>query len=658
MSYQSCGFLAVRRMQRYLGAAGNHRKDAMNARYLLCFIICLSAASRSLGAPGDTTVVVNTAPGILESTINGDATNNVRNNPARVYLLEANQIYVQNAPITVVNPTGTLIIAGAEGGRKPIILMSPVQGKAIAQNTVQGSIKLVNIHYQAMQTDGTQNNENWFMTTGPATQGGPNLPQVLTIDRCLFEFANIDLFECNGWKSGAKFFITNSYFRNMFHPGQWWGSRVFMCKNPVDTLWVENVTTTSGGLTFLMQNSLTRFAYLNHNTIVNNKKNWLQSQFYITFIVTNNIFINHAWAGEDTTIVYNEDSDRREFTTAINIDTTNSPGSKVLVQPQYYASADSTHYTSDVGLDRMRVFVSNNIHYEDTLMNRYYRNENNAYNTVGPYPVSYLNWFGFGKGPWAVHNVPGGWMNRRTQALFAAYPHGMIEDNTVAADPQTVTPGIKDATVADQMAKLDSYQWGDPHYPASANDITHSAYIFGDYDPTTLPGIVNGVKTENAGAGAGITKFTDLIENFSQSAHISALDNLPIGSLIWDDSLNAAYVPADDYGKIIARYTALGGTPDGVRGAPEVPHGCALSQNYPNPFNPTTMIRYSLPQRSAVTLVVVNTLGQHIATIVNESQGAGNYEVQFDGTGLASGVYFYRLRAGDAVLTKKLLLVR
>ena len=166
-----------------------------------------------------------------------------------------------------------------------------------------------------------------------------------------------------------------------------------MCKNPVDTLWVENVTTTGGGLTFLMQNSLTIFAYLNHNTIVNNKKNWLQSQFYITFIVTNNIFINHNWAGEDTTILYNEDTDRKEHTSTINIDTTNSPGSQIMVQPQFRTASGG--YTADVGLDRMKVFVSNNVNYNDTLMNKYYLNENNTYNTIGPYPVSYLNWFGW-----------------------------------------------------------------------------------------------------------------------------------------------------------------------------------------------------------------------------------------------------------------------
>jgi len=59
----------------------------------------------------------------------------------------------KNAPIAIINPTGTLTIVGEPGGRKPIIVMNPVSGKAIGQNTVQGSIKLVNIHYQGMQLD-------------------------------------------------------------------------------------------------------------------------------------------------------------------------------------------------------------------------------------------------------------------------------------------------------------------------------------------------------------------------------------------------------------------------------------------------------------------------------------------------------------------------
>ena len=88
-----------------------------------------------------------------------------------------------------------------------------------------------------------------------------------------------------------------------------------------------------------------------------------------------------------------------------------------------------------------------------------------------------------------------------------------------------------------------------------------------------------------------------------------------------------------------------------------------LYQNYPNPFNPNTKIKYSIPSvgsrdRVSVQLIVSNILGKEVATLVNEEKPAGNYEIEFDGTGLPSGIYFYQLKAGSFVETKKMMLLK
>ena len=83
-----------------------------------------------------------------------------------------------------------------------------------------------------------------------------------------------------------------------------------------------------------------------------------------------------------------------------------------------------------------------------------------------------------------------------------------------------------------------------------------------------------------------------------------------------------------------------------------------LEQNFPNPFNPTTTIQYQVPADSKVTLKVYDILGSEVATLVNEEQEAGYKEVQFNGNNIASGMYVYRLQAGDFVSTKKMILVK
>ncbi|MBI5463924.1 MAG: T9SS type A sorting domain-containing protein, partial [Ignavibacteriales bacterium] len=88
----------------------------------------------------------------------------------------------------------------------------------------------------------------------------------------------------------------------------------------------------------------------------------------------------------------------------------------------------------------------------------------------------------------------------------------------------------------------------------------------------------------------------------------------------------------------------------------EIPSSFELRQNYPNPFNPTTTIRFSLPQREFVTLKVFDVLGREVATPVNGELNAGEHTVVLEAKSLASGVYFYQLRAAGFIQTKKMLI--
>ncbi len=89
-----------------------------------------------------------------------------------------------------------------------------------------------------------------------------------------------------------------------------------------------------------------------------------------------------------------------------------------------------------------------------------------------------------------------------------------------------------------------------------------------------------------------------------------------------------------------------------------LPTSFGLNQNYPNPFNPTTTLSFDVPKASHVTLEVYNVLGQKVLTLIDEELDANTHEVEFDGSSISSGIYFYRLNAGDFTDTKKMVMVK
>ena len=96
----------------------------------------------------------------------------------------------------------------------------------------------------------------------------------------------------------------------------------------------------------------------------------------------------------------------------------------------------------------------------------------------------------------------------------------------------------------------------------------------------------------------------------------------------------------------------------GFKDKKALPSTYKLEQNYPNPFNPTTTIKYSVPEMSKVSVTIYNLLGEELAALVNEEKVAGYYTVEFNAAALPSGVYFYQLKAGDFMQTKKMILIK
>jgi hypothetical protein len=154
------------------------------------------------------------------------------------------------------------------------------------------------------------------------------------------------------------------------------------------------------------------------------------------------------------------------------------------------------------------------------------------------------------------------------------------------------------------------------------------------------------------GGGSNIMKrFPTCVIRAGLSGHFSPEY---IGSLWWieyrcSDSTRAIVINAVT-GSLL---TSVGQTDK-----PVLPIYPQLHQNYPNPFNPTSTIHFELPKESHVILKVYNLLGQELLTLVDEKRIAGTYNVQVNGAQLASGVYFYRLIAGNFVQTRKMLVVK
>jgi len=217
-----------------------------------------------------------------------------------------------------------------------------------------------------------------------------------------------------------------------------------------------------------------------------------------------------------------------------------------------------------------------------------------------------------------------------------------ISDSTslrIMDGPFSTTPSV--TVVFDQAAK-------ESYYFADIPDVTGDGVR--DID---IPRGQTGFRIVDGATGNTVWIFDDPVNYSYRLEEVVDLDHDGKNELV----VGKSNADQSNYQEIVY---GTNGIALSVQAQPQVqPNTFRVNQNYPNPFNPSTNISFSIPQQSVVRLTVTDVLGREVATLINnEERNAGNYNVKWNASSFASGVYFYRLQAGNFVQTKKLVLLK
>lgn len=528
-------------------------------------------------------------------------------------------------PVNIVGPyVGPMVQGTLEQGRPPLIAGGVTQtGISINFNLLhfRRAFVLRNVAVMSGATDGGE---------GPYPFEAAAHGQTAEWDNVLMEH-NWWVFLNSNTARNTTLIVRNSYFINMTGNGTRRNGGVYDSQNqPLAELVVENNThVQAGGMMYKFRNHRPGRAFINHNTFVNTTGQIFTTFGYETnYTVSNNLFVN------SNIQAYTPGLDRAET------DQDNLPHG--IINVNHYPSV----YERAVPDNERTILVDRNGVYWDPRLDQIvtHLRDNNV-----PCPAANDGCPSTGTTNWMTQMIT---MNSRTQEIFndnSRYPLLQEGNWIMGGDPVfTVMPDMVDDLIA----------WGIAAAPGGNEEL--------------LP------KLRRPGNEA----VTDVADNFilfdwpvavdlsySNSAYLTAaLGGYPLGDLNWFPAQKASWdVEADELRAELLTALETGVTPGGDTGTSvepgEIPLSIELEQNYPNPFNPTTTIRFLIETPSQVTLEVFDVTGRRVATLLNDALARGQHTVAWDarneaGQTVSSGVYFYRLQAGDIVQTKQMTFIK
>jgi len=571
-------------------------KQILTLTLFVLIALLLAVPSKSVAQD---TLVVYATPNYIDEVIGRDTTASGLQAHKAYKLVSRDTTYLFSASITAKSDLAIVGVADPVTGRFPCI-----QPAVLPDNSIPGN-------FVTMVGKGTKLVLNNLYLRGRATNGASNggnlgvqisADSITTImDNCVMEeWVNLAIGYNGNWD---KFFITNSKFRNMVHPNQWYIGEVLRNE------WPGNVYTDSvvmryntmfcvnGYAAAPVTKYYTTYFDFSHNSVVYTFKNPL-FVFNVTHAKINDNIWYGAWAGGIALAEYPwwDQLWSPEIGSIIDLDTLS-------------LATDSLFNPSDIGNPNHKMLseakrtveVKGNVYFWPKALTDLWTAWNDTATVDSIYTVT--------------------WMNTRTTNMFADNTHwpGFVESGNLNADPTygaginnvlTQSPnGLIDWFVLCRSNTLSITQWG---YQRTEVGTAQ------DWVPAwPLPEATDMAYTNNT------------VKN-------NSTDGLPVGDPWWFKN-----------------------GPTAVRPLPQgVPVAFALEQNYPNPFNPTTSIEFSVPSTSQVQLKVYNLLGQEVSTLVNGEMKAGYHAVTFDASRLASGVYLYKITAGNFVSTRKMVLMK
>jgi hypothetical protein len=542
-----------------------------------------------------------------------------------VFRLKPYGLYVLTSTITVPAGKKLTIVAPDPGSTQetapPMICWTASQGVTTTYNfDCYGDVYMKNVWllYATTNTEGVGTQVGSAFVIDEDTTDHVNVGK---FDNVIFDYAPIGPGggSVTVQATHARLTFENCYWRNCTDTHfRYYGRAVSFIYNTtgwhIDSLSFVNTTFANMGYVYMQEGAeYADYVKFNHCTFLNTIQFTLESGWWWWLSMTNCVFVNPFMFGHLPGTGNTAEADNSTPAGgAVNIDSIGSA---------------NFSFTVPFTESQRHILFANNSYYVDKWL-RDYMAPRSASNPTGGNPYS-------DTASYANIPQPMPYMSAKTLRFFndkAVWPYISLKDVYDGVDPGFLIPPTNIVGIKSFLLR----KWTDN------SDTTWA------FDPNSD---VNQIWPMN-----------EQLRYSNATLKTAGMGQFPLGDLYrWWKNIPSNYTNWKAQAAT-ENQTITDWLTNGVTGVEEeavgLPLGIELSQNYPNPFNPTTHISYSIPQTSHVTLKVFNVLGMEVATLVSGVQDSGNHEVTFNASQLSSGVYFYRLQAGNVSTTKKMAFMK